>query len=258
MLFCYNLIKTYREVAGDIIQILIIVVYTKLNGKEESIDKIAREKNIEFKKINDFLRLGVDNGFAEDDEPYKTEEYKHFEKSEDGTTKTPYKLTDKNLPLSSVNLNDGLYFINQLLMIFNSYTQLLEEKRTGGIKCIKFLFDRISKKLNLELKEGDVNLTDLRELMNTFKSRVEFVFDTPYLKDIEGKISKITEREASVDRSSTSVNRSSENSKEKTRSNRPPTQSNTKKNDRSHLKFGSWMGVRGKGEQQLRKKKDEP
>jgi hypothetical protein len=241
MLFCYNLIKTYREVAGDIIQILIIVVYTKLNGKEEAIGKIAREKKIEFKKIDDFLRLGVDNGFAEADEPYKMEDYKLFKKGEDDKTKTPYELTDANIPLSPINLNDGLYFINQLLMIFNSYTQLLEEKRTGGIKCIKFLFDRISKKLNLDLKEGPVNLTDLRELMNIFKSRVEFVFDTPYLKDIEGNIS----REASVGRNSTSVNRSSsEKSTENTRSNRHPTQNNTKKKgDRSHLKRGAFLGI---------------
>ena len=158
MLFCYNLVKTYREVAGDIIQILNIIVNVRINGNKNEVNKILNDKG--FQIIPTDKELGQITG----------------------------------LTVTSTNLNDGLQMIDELLPFVNKYgVEDLINPRWGYINYIDALLKRINEKLDLKIN-GPNFLKDLMNVISIFKLRVGFVFDNEHLKNIEEKVSIISKK----------------------------------------------------------------
>jgi len=163
MLFCYNLVKTYREVAGDIIQILNIVVNVRINGNKNEVTQILNDKG--FQIISTDKELGFSGQII------------------------------TGLPVTSTNLNDGLQMIDKLLPFVIKYdVENLIKPIWGYINYIDALLKRINEKLDLKLN-GPNFLKDLMNVISTFKLRVGFVFDNDHLKTIEKKVSRISIKE---------------------------------------------------------------
>jgi len=194
MLYCYNLSKTYREIAGDIIQILYIAVMIKLNGfngkdKPPIVTKIETnietniEKHFRFIELTDFLRNKIDTGKPPDPSEKPSDYDVVVEPDVKGSPTKPYVLSELNIPIRPINLNDGLECIDALFKIFSNHATILTEVRTGGIKCIDFLIERISKKLNLKLvsTETSTNYTHLITELNTFITHVERVIENDHI-----------------------------------------------------------------------------
>jgi hypothetical protein len=194
MLYCYNLSKTYREIAGDIIQILYIAVMIKMNGyknKEAEIETNIK-KGFEFIKLNKFLRFDLDKGDPPEYIEHKPPDYDSVVQPDDsGRPTKPYVLSDKNTPITPINLNDALYCIDELLKIFSSHKSILTDKRAGGMKFIEFFIYRISKKLKLELEHTN-SFDHLIKELNTFIEIAERVIKNEHIEGIKNTIKKIS------------------------------------------------------------------
>jgi len=163
MLYCYNRVKTYREIAGDIIHILYIILGLRIPDRDKKIEGIIKKvKGFEFIKID--TETGIDD----------------------------IKVIEDLSP-SSANLTDGLQCILNLLEIVETKNmESLVSVNFGYINYIDALIKRINEKLGLVLT-GPTFFVKLTNGINIFTTNLGFLFSNENLKKIEEKIVKITD-----------------------------------------------------------------
>lgn len=157
MLFCYNLVKTYREVTNDIIQILKIIVNDRLHNTAKIVIEgfTFIDLNEDLTTVLPISSIKLNEGLKNIDEILKTV---------------------SNYSVDSIT-NKRSGYINYIDALIERISEKLKPEETSSP-----LIKPTSEKLNLQL---------LMDKIDLFTLKIKTVFENNYLIEIEDTVKKI-------------------------------------------------------------------